>query len=189
MATAERKMRKAQESGDSAAQQEALGDLMGTALGGGKVEALATERLREFLPESLAGRERGKVTAERSGAMGLQVSSAQAHYADSDGRGLQLHITDTGSVRGITALAGWANIEQEQETDSGYERTFKEGGRMTRESWNRESQYGERSVVIGDRFTVTLSGTVGDADELADALGQVDLDGLEELRGEGVTED
>mgnify|MGYP002682894130 CR=1 FL=1 len=90
---------------------------------------------------------------------------------------------------GITALAGWANIEQEQETDSGYERTFKEGGRMTRESWNRESQYGERSVVIGDRFTVTLSGTVGDADELADALGQVDLDGLEELRGEGVTED
>ncbi|MBK6584205.1 MAG: YIP1 family protein [Gammaproteobacteria bacterium] len=189
METAERKMRDAQESGDSAAQQEALGDLMGAALGGGKVEALAPERLREFLPASIAGRERSEVTAERSGAMGLQVSSAQAHYADSDGRGLQLHITDTGSVRGITALAGWANIEQEQETDSGYERTFKEGGRMTRESWNRESQYGERSVVIGDRFTVTLSGTVGDADELADALGQVDLDGLEELRGEGVTED
>ncbi len=44
METAERKMRDAQESGDSAAQQEALGDLMGAALGGGKVEALAPER-------------------------------------------------------------------------------------------------------------------------------------------------
>ena len=57
------------------------------------------------------------------------------------------------------------------------------------ESWDRERQYGERSVVIGERFTVTLSGTVGEADELADALEQVDLDGLEELRGEGLNEE
>ena len=189
METAERKMREAQESGDSAAQQEALGDLMGAALGGGKVEALAPERLREFLPESLAERKRGEVTAERSGAMGLQVSSAQAHYADDEGRGLQLQITDTGSARGLTALAGLANIEHEQESDTGYERTFKDDGRMMHESWDRERQYGERSVVIGERFTVTLSGTVGEADELADALEQVDLDGLEELRGEGLNEE
>ncbi|MBP8924342.1 MAG: YIP1 family protein [Pseudomonadales bacterium] len=189
METAERKMRKAQESGDSAAQQEALGDLMGTALGGGKVEALAPERLREFLPESLAGRERGKVTAERSGAMGLQVSSAQAQYSDDEGRSMQLQITDTGSARGLTALAGLANIEHEQESDTGYERTFKDHGRMTHESWDRERLYGERSVVIGERFTVTLSGTVGDANELADALAQLDLDGLEGLRGEGLKEE
>lgn len=188
METAERKMREAQESGDSAAQQEALGNMMGTALGGGKVEALAPERLREFLPESLAGRKRGEVTAERNGAMGLQVSSAQAQYADDEGRSLSLEITDTGSARGLTALAGLANIEHEQETDSGYERTFKDHGRMMHESWDRQRQYGERSVVIGDRFTVTLSGTVGKADDLADALGQVDLDGLEKLRNEGVKE-
>ena len=102
---------------------------------------------------------------------------------------MQLQITDTGSARGLTALAGLANIEHEQESDTGYERTFKDHGRMTHESWDRERLYGERSVVIGERFTVTLSGTVGDANELADALAQLDLDGLEGLRGEGLKEE
>jgi hypothetical protein len=56
MEEAGRKLDEAGKSGDSRAQGEALGAVLGAALGAGaKVEALAPDRLKTFLPETLAG--------------------------------------------------------------------------------------------------------------------------------------
>ena len=52
---ASKKMEAAQKSGDQDAQAEAMKTMMGAALGGGDVEALAPDRLKPFLPESLGG--------------------------------------------------------------------------------------------------------------------------------------
>ncbi len=181
------KMEAAQKSGNSQQQGEAMSQMMGAVFGGaGAAEALAPDRLKGFVPDTLGGLPRTEVSAERNGAMGIQVATANGHYSDNSGRNLRLEITDSGGAAGLMALAGWATLEQERETSSGYERTRKEGGRMVHEEWNRSSNSGEYGVVLGERFLVKVAGDAASVDDLKSALSGLDLAGLEALKNEGV---
>lgn len=188
MANASRQVDTAQKSGDANAQASAVGQLVGAALGnGGKVESLAPDRIKPFLPGTLAGLKRTQSSAERNAALGMQISKAEATYSDGANRNLHLEITDTGSLKGLVGFAaGWAGVEQESENDSGYDKTYKSGGQLVHEKWNTQSQSGEYGVVIGDRFTVAVSGNAANIDELKGAVASVDLSGLESLKKEGV---
>ncbi|HKE95755.1 MAG TPA: Yip1 family protein, partial [Povalibacter sp.] len=174
----------AQKSGDQNAQEDAMKAMMGAALGSGQVEALAPDRLKPFLPDTLAGLARSEMSVERNGAMGMQISEARATYANADGRSVRLHITDTGTAKGLLGLAGWAGVEGERESNGGYEKTYHQDGRLVHEKWDGSS--GEYTVVLADRFTVEISGTASSIDDLKAALGDVDLGGLEALKNEGV---
>lgn len=181
-----KQMEEAQKSGDQEAQADAMKALMGAALGGGNVEALEPERLKAFVPDTLGGLSRSDMTVERNGAMGMQVSEARATYSDTDGRSLQLQITDTGSAKGLLALAGWVGVEGESQTDNGYEKTYREDGRIIHEQWDGSS--GEYTIVLADRFTVEVSGSADGIEDLKEALDGVDLSALEDLKDEGVKE-
>lgn len=185
MEAAGKKMDDAQKSGSSADQSAAVGAVMSAAMGGRSTEALSVEKLKGFVPATLAGLPRTSLSAERNGMMGVQVGAARASFAGPS-RTLALEITDTGGVAGMLALAGWANIEKEAETATGYERTRKEGGRIVHEQWDRSSNSGEYSVVLADRFLVKVDGDAEDLDVLKSAVGELDLAGLEALRNEGV---
>ena len=185
---ASKKLDAAQKTGDANAQAAAAGQMMGALLGGGdKVEALAPEALKPFVPETLAGLKRTDVSAERNGAMGMQFSQANANYSDEAGHSLHLEIGDMGSAKGLTALAGWAGVESSKETDHGYDKTYQQNGRLTHEEWNTQSKYGEYSIVLGDRFTVKVTGNVDSIDQLKGAVGSLNLGGLEALKNQGVT--
>jgi hypothetical protein len=187
MEAASKKLEEAQKSGDQGAQEEALKAMFGAALSGGaQVESLAPERLKAFVPETLAGMKRTSISAERSGAMGLQVSHANATYEDDSGRQLRLEITDTGSAKGLLGLAAWAGVEGERESDGYYEKTYRDGGRMIREEWDRNDSRGEYTVVVGERFSVKIEGSAGSVRDLRAAANALDLKGLEKLRSEGV---
>ncbi len=187
MEAAGNKMEQAQKSGDKNAQSQALGAVMSAALGGGdKVEALSPDALKPFVPDTLAGMKRANVSTERNTAMGMQFSEANARYADDNGHSLRLQISDTGSAKGLTALAGWAGVEQDKETDHGYDKTYKQDGRLIHERWDSQSKSGEFSIVLGDRFAVKISGNVGSMDQLKSALGSLNLAGLEALKDQGV---
>ncbi|ANB17076.1 Yip1 family protein [Dokdonella koreensis] len=187
MEAAGKKVEAAQKSGDGQVQAEAVGQLIGAALGGGdQVEALAPDALKPFLPESLAGWKRTAFSAEQNGAMGMQMSVATATYAGEDGKALHLEITDVGSAKGLLGLAGMANVQSQRESDDGYEKTWKENGRLVNEKWDGPSRRGEYSIILGDRFTVELSGTVDNIDQLKSALAGLDLAGLEALKNQGV---
>jgi hypothetical protein len=179
------KLEAAQKSGDQNAQQDALKSMMGAALGSGEVESLAPDRLKPFLPESLGDMKRSNFSTQRNNAMGLQISEARATYTNDAGRSVDLEITDTGNAKGILALAGWAGLEGEQESDHGYEKTYRVDGRLTHEQWDRSSSHGEYSVVLGDRFTVKVEGNGDSIDDLKAMLADLDLRGLEALKGEG----
>ncbi|MGH8179178.1 MAG: Yip1 family protein [Steroidobacter sp.] len=181
-----KKMEAAEKSGDQDAQAEALKQMMGAALGGGQVESLPTDRLRPFVPESLASLSRSDFSVERNNAMGLQITEAKATYSNEDGRTLNLEITDTGTAKGLLAFAGWSGMESESETSSGYEKTYREDGRLIHEEWDREGSYGQYAVVLADRFTVQLNGEADSINELKAALTELDLGGLEALKNEGV---
>ncbi|MCC6173057.1 MAG: YIP1 family protein [Gammaproteobacteria bacterium] len=188
MEEAGRQLEQAQKSGDSKAQSEALGAVLGAALGGGgaKVESLAPDRLKAFLPETLAGLPRRTLSAERNAAMGMQISEGRATYGDGQGRDLTLEITDLGSAQGVMALAGWAAIESEKQTETGYEKTVRERGRIVHEEWDGARKSGEYSLVLGERFVAKVHGDASDIGQLRQALGSIDLAGLEALKGEGV---
>jgi hypothetical protein len=187
MEAAGKKLEEAQKSGDQAAQEQALKTVFGTALSGGQqVESLAPDRLKAFVPEQLAGLNRSSISAERSGAMGLQVSTANATYANEQGREVRLEITDAGSVKGLLGLASWVGVEGEKEENGRREKTFREDDRLMHEEWDSSASHGQYTVVVGDRFTVKVEGAAGSIDELRGAAEQLDLNGLAALRTEGV---
>jgi hypothetical protein len=178
----------AQRSGDGNAQSQAVGALLGTALGsGGKVESLSADRIKPFLPATLDGLQRTQAAAERNGALGMQLSKATATYSDGSNHTLNLEITDTGSLKGLVGFAaGWGGVQQDSETDTGYEKIYKNGDELIHEKWDRQSQSGEYGVVIADRFTVKVSGSAPNIDVLKQAAASVDTNGLAALKNEGV---
>lgn len=186
MEEAGKRMEAAQKSGDADAQGKALGAMIGAATGSGQVEALAPEMLKPFVPETLAGLKRTEFSAERNGAMGMQVSEAHATYSDDAGRSLRLEVTDMGSAKGLLALAGFAAIDSQKETDHGYDKTYRQGGRLVHEEWDNASKSGEFGIVLGERFAVKLSGNAGSIDELKAAVAGLNLAGLEALKDQGV---
>jgi hypothetical protein len=188
---ASQKMEAAQKRGDSAAASQAAGALIGAALGGdGTVQALAPDRLREFLPGSLGGLARSQTSAERHAVLGIQSSQAEAQYNDNAGHSIKLQIQDSGGANGLVSLVGWASVEEDKQTASGYEKTYKTGDRMVHEQWNPAGQngtgYGEYAVIVGQRYNVQASGRVANIDMLKSAVASVDLAKLESLRNEGV---
>ena len=87
------------------------------------------------------------------------------------------------------ALAGWAGMQQDSESDHGYEKTYRSDGRMVHEQWDSNDKQGEYSVVLGERFVVKVSGKADSMKTLKSALDGLDLAGLEALRNEGVKSD
>jgi hypothetical protein len=184
-ARATKDMENAQKNGDVAAQQAAMGKLMS---GDGKTVAvsLSPETLRGFLPDELDGMKRSDFHAERSGAMGMQISTANATYSDGRIRTLQLEVADTGNMRGMMAVASAVTPATEEQTDHGYEKTYTDHDRLVQESWDSQTKSGEFSVVVANRFTVKASGNAQDIDQLRQAVNDLDLDKLASLKNAGI---
>ncbi len=187
MESASKDMEKAQQSGDAQQQSQAMGRMMATALGNNdQIETLAPDRIKAFLPQKLGGKARSAVSAERTGAMGMQISTAEATYEDQGGNGLRVEITDMGLAKGVMALAGWIGVEKESITETGFDKTYRKGKAFVHEQWNKQASSGEYAIIVGDRFSVKVSGNSKDISALKDAAGSIDLDGLAALKDEGV---
>jgi len=187
---ASKAMDEARKSGDVAAQQAAADKMVGATLSGGsKVESLSTEQMKGFLPDSVAGLKRESVSAARNASMGIQVTEAQANYGDGNDHSLELDVSDTGSMKGMMAMASALAPQSETQTDHGYEKTYTEHGRMVQERWDSASKEGEYSVVVGQRFTVKATGHADSIDQLKQAVAAVDLSKLESLKDEGVAKE
>lgn len=164
----------------------AIGALVGAAVAGGKgVDALSADEIKGYLPETLGGLPRTATSASRNAAMGFQVAEASADYSDGAGKNLRLQINDTGGAKGILALASWASVEEQKEWQGGYEKTYHADGRIIHERWDSGSGNGEYSVIVGDRFSVEISGNAPSVDALKSALASgVNLGGLETVARE-----
>ena len=99
---------------------------------------------------------------------------------------MHLEISDTASAKGLMGLAGWAGLQDEQETDHGYDKTYQQNGRLVHEQWDSRSGSGAFGVVAGNRFSVKVSGAAASIDALRSAVASLNLAGLEALKNQGV---
>ncbi len=184
---ASKKMEEANKSGDNQAAEEAIGQMMGAVLGGGnKVESLSSDQLKGFLPENLNGLPRTSFKTEKNGAFGMNISTARADFSDGT-RNFDLEITDLGTAKGALALAGFVNIEREEQSDQGYEKTYRQAGRWMTEKFNNNDQSGEFSTIVGERFAVKVTGRGTTMEELKATVAAINLAGLEALKDQGVS--
>jgi hypothetical protein len=187
MEAAAKKMEAANQSGNPQAQAEAAGAVLSAALGGGsQVEPLDQNLLKAMLPDTLANLKRNKLEAEKVAMGEFKIAKAHAGYGDDSGRSVALTVTDAGGASLFGALAAWAMIEREQETDSGYEKMGKVDGRPVHEKFNKNNKDGEYSVVVGNRFLVEARGHQVDMAVLKQAVAAVDLNKLEAMKTAGV---
>ena len=180
MEEAGKRMESAQKSGDSAAAGKAMGEMMGAITGGNGVP-IASSDLKTLLPESVGDMKRTSFEASGNQAMGIAVSSAKASYANGD-RNLNLSITDTGGLAGMAALAGWANMTMDKETDGKVEKVYKDGARTMHEEYQKDGSRGEVTVILANGVIVEAEGDHMDVGSLKKVIAGVDLGKIEAMK-------
>jgi len=165
---------------------KALGGLAGAA-GGGSYDPVDFRKLKEALPQELAGFEKGESSGEKNNAFGISVSEAKQSFRTADGnKRVRFEITDPGSLTGPFALANvWLNVEVDKESSDGYEKTSTVGGRKIHEKWSKDSKRGEVQMVVGNRFMVEINAEGVEMNDVKSLLGKIDVARLEAMKGEG----
>ena len=165
---------------------KALGGMAGAA-GAASYEPIDFRKLKEALPQDIAGFEKGESSGEKNNAFGVSVSEAKQSFRTADGsKRVRFEITDPGSLAGPFALANmWMNIEVDKETSSGYEKTSTVGGRKLHEKWNKSDQHGELQIVVGNRFMVEVDAHGIEMSEVKLLINKIDVAKLEVMKGEG----
>ena len=187
MEESNRKVAAAQKAGDQTAAAAASIEGLATLLGGGRrVDPIAIDQLKPFVPETFAGLPKKSSSAEKNGIAGLMVSKAEAEYSDGADKRVRLEISDSGGASGLLGLAGWASIQEEKDNESESVRTHKVDGRLVHERLSKNGGTNEFSLVLGDRFVVSAHGTGVGLSDLKSAVGALDLSKLESLKDVGV---
>jgi len=149
--------------------------------GGEKIEPVNFRELQELLPEKLAGYERKSRSGETAGAMGMNISRAEAKYEDGD-CSTTTEIMDTGGIAmGIMGMAAWASVTIDKEDDNGYERTSTLEGYKCFEKFRKNGQDSELAVLVENRFVVKANGRNCDMDQLKKLVKAIDLGKLKKM--------
>lgn len=169
---------------------KALGGIAGAAAGAAgaaSYEPIDFRKLKEALPQELAGFEKGESSGEKNNAFGIAVSEAKQSFRTADGsKRVRFEITDPGSLAGPFALANmWMNIDVDKETSSGYEKTSTIGGRKLHEKWNKSGQHGEVQMVVGNRFMIEVDAHGIEMEQVKALLSKMDVVMLERMKADG----
>ena len=165
---------------------KALGGLAGAA-GAGSFEPIDFRKLKEALPQELAGFDKGESSGEKNNAFGIAVSEAKQSFRTADGsKRVRFEITDPGSLSGPFALANmWINIEVDKETGDGYEKTSTVGGRKLHEKWSKSGKHGSVQMVVGNRFMVDVDAQGVEMNDVKSLIGKIDVAKLEAMKSDG----
>ena len=180
MEEAGKRMEAAQKSGDGAAVGKAMSDMMG-AMTGVAGTPIPAQELKALLPESLGDLKRESYEAQGGEAMGVAGSSAKASYGAGDKK-VQLSVTDMGGLAGLAALAGWANMTVDRETNDQIEKVYKQGARTVREEYRKDGSRSEVTVILGNGVLVEAKGSGVDPAALKKVIEGVDLGKIEAMK-------
>ncbi len=152
---------------------------------GQKYEVVDFRDLKALLPESLGDLKRTNAEGEKSSAMGFTISKAEADYNNEDySQSMDIEITDLAGATGYAGLAawGWAMVDIDKETESGYEKTTKYRGHKAYEKYDNEYQNGSIEVLVSGRFMVSVNGNSVPMEMIKSSMDEIDISALESIR-------
>ncbi|MEZ4893577.1 MAG: hypothetical protein R3A50_12315 [Saprospiraceae bacterium] len=122
------------------------------------VEPVNFRKLKELLPQELAGYSLENASGETAGAMNMKISNAKGKYRNSGKEDLVVEIMDTGGFgMGAMSMATWSTVTIDREDDMGYERTGSIGGYKSYERYRNDGSKSNVSVLAEKRFIVDVS--------------------------------
>lgn len=155
-----------------------------------RVEPIEWRKLRDLLPERVAGMRRHNVDGERteSGGLGVRLSKVKAeYYEDDDNARLTMAIVDLGSLKRVAMMGlSWLDLEIDHESNDGFERTSRYKDFPTFEKCERD-HHCEMKMIVGERFLVAIESEGKDRarEHLIAALKALHLDDLSHLNRDG----
>ena len=151
-------------------------------------EPLNHRVLLETLPEEAAGMARTETEGESTsmgGAFAISRREATYRTEGEDGR-ITITVTDIGAFPQAAMFGlGWANIDIDKETSSGYEKTITYQGHRGYRKYDSDRRSGELSALVGGRYYVQVNGRDVEDDQLETALQAVDTRRLDGMKDEG----
>lgn len=148
---------------------------------GKTVEPVSFRELQTVLPE-VSGWEREEPKGEKM-TLPVPFSQTETRYTKGDAN-VEVKIIDTGFSQLLFApytmllTAGY-----EKESSSGYEKATTIAGNPGFEKWNKESKDGEITVVVANRFLVSLEGNdITDNKVLQEFVAKMDMSKLASLK-------
>lgn len=152
---------------------------------GKKYEVVDFRELKALLPETIGNLKRANAQGEKSGAMGFTISKAEADYNNEDySQSIDIEITDLSGASGYAGFAawGWAMVDVDKETETGYEKTTKYKGHKAYEKYDNQDQYGSIEVLVSGRFMLSVNGNNVPIAVIKSAVDQIDIGKLEAMK-------
>jgi hypothetical protein len=114
--------------------------------------------LEAFLPKKILGVKRSTISTERQELEEKAVIAATGEYKGAD-QILRITITDAARVTGgLTKKAPWTAGKLDNKWEQGYERTADIEGYQGYESYDFGDQSGQSSIVVNQRYIVSVDG-------------------------------
>lgn len=119
-------------------------------------------KLKEMLPDTLAGVKRTEATGEKTGFGEMKFSQARGTYAKDadkdDAPRIELQILDYGTNKQmIEGMAIWTKMEVDTESDTGYQKSTKVQEQPAMEQYQNDGKTGTLQLLVGERFFVTVT--------------------------------
>ena len=155
---------------------------------GKKHEVVDFRELKALLPESFGDLKRKNAQGEKNSSMGFTISHAEADYSNEGGsQNINIEITDLAGASGLAGMAawGWAMVDIDKETETGYEKTTKYKGHKAYEKYDNEYQDGSIEVLVSGRYMVSVQGNNVPMDIVKQAINEIDIGKLEAMKEAG----
>lgn len=148
---------------------------------GKKVPVVDFREFKKLFPNKVAGIKRTSLEGSKTGFGNIKSSVASAEYKDGDTK-IKISIIDSGGMgMAVTALAGWAGLEIDNESDHGYERTTTIDGYKAFTSYDTNDEGGQIALFAKDRIIYSVEVENGSEKLLKKASKAVDIDDIVDL--------
>jgi hypothetical protein len=171
---------------NAAAAATGLLSALGGALGGShRVDPVDFNTLKQMLPVSLPGLQRGSAKGSNKEGFGMKAASASAVYSGPAERRVEISIADASAVSELMDLASALPHQTSGSGDTSMERDATVAGYPAHEKFNTQSQHGEITFLLAKRFDVELVGEHVDLSTLEGYAGSIDLSHLVAMKDAG----
>ena len=152
-----------------------------------KVPAVDFRKLKEVLPETLAGVKRSEARGEKQKLGDFTFTTAQGEYRKEDAGDtdpdLSLELFDYGAAPEMGSMfTVWQQMEVDRESDNEYEKTVKIKEQPGLEKYNSQDKRGELQLYVANRFLLTFNANNISQEQFKKAIEELPVEKLAALK-------